>query len=169
MAGDVFVMLHNSKLNLTGFTLIEILMVVLLVGILTGIVISIVSPTKTQSIARDGIRKANLAKLASAVESYKQAEGKYPTDAESSDTVSVFRTVYVKNWPDGVDDKGVLDPAWNYFYYYIASTDKFAINVQNSGKTGWCFKYHPSWGVVKECKDSGAGGCGLLGANDTCN
>src|SRR3989338_6425313 len=159
----------DSNSNFSGFTLIEVLIVILLVGTLTVVVIAVVSPGKTQATARDGIRKANLAKLASAVEAYKQAEGKYPTNAESSDIASVFRTVYVKNWPDGVDDKGVLDPAWNYFYYYIASTDKLAVNVQNSGKTGWCFKYHPSWGVVKECKDSGAGGCGLLGANDTCN
>jgi len=153
------------KKSSSGFTLIEVLMVIALIGILAGVVISVINPTKTQSIARDGIRKENLAKLASAVEAYRQAEGKYPTNAQSSDIASVFRTVYVKNWPDGVNDKGILDPAWNYFYNYIASTDEFAVNVQESGKTGWCFKYYPRWGVVKECN----GSCGASAANGTCN
>ena len=162
-------MLHNSKSNPTGFTLIEILMVVLIIGALTGIVISIVNPTKTQSIARDGIRKANVAKLASAVEAYKQAEGKYPTKVQSTDPASVFRTVYVKNWPDGVDDKGNLDPTFDYFYNYIPSSEEeFIVNVKDSGKVGWCFKYHPSWGVVKECKESGANDCGSVAGNSNC-
>lgn len=158
-------MKKTSYSDFKGFTLIEILMVVLLIGILTGAVISVVNPTKTQSIARDGIRKANVAKLASAVESYRQAEGKYPTNAQSADTASVFRTFYIKNWPNGVDDKGILNSAWNYFYNYIASTDEFSVNVQESMKIGWCFKYHPSWGVVKECN----GSCGASAANSTCN
>lgn len=79
-----------------GFTLIELLVTISIIAVLSAI--GFATYQGIQSKARDGVRKNDLAKLATALELYLQKEGKYPlpqTGAESCsrDTTSFYSVI----------------------------------------------------------------------------
>lgn len=63
----------------TGFTLIEILIVISIIGVLTGI--SIFGLKGAREAGRDTRRKADLESIRSALEMYKADNGTYPAEA----------------------------------------------------------------------------------------
>jgi prepilin-type N-terminal cleavage/methylation domain-containing protein len=63
----------------TGFTLIEILLVVAIIAIMTALVMANLNDARKK--ARDTARKADLGNIAKALESYKILNGDYPTTA----------------------------------------------------------------------------------------
>ncbi|MBI4091368.1 prepilin-type N-terminal cleavage/methylation domain-containing protein [candidate division WWE3 bacterium] len=76
----------------SGFTLLELLIVITVVSILAGILLQIVNPTLMRNRARDGVRAGNVAKISQTVEAYNAAEGSYPVDQTALNT-------YIQNWP----------------------------------------------------------------------
>ena len=65
--------------SLTGFTLLEILLVVGIIAILASIVIVALNPTKQFSQVRNTQRKANLSELNKALYQYYIDNSRYPT------------------------------------------------------------------------------------------
>ncbi len=59
-----------------GFTLIELLVTISIISVLMGLML--VAFNGTKSVARDGRRKADLTSIGSALEMYRQDNGKYP-------------------------------------------------------------------------------------------
>lgn len=59
-----------------GFTLIELLVTISIISVLMGLML--VAFNGTKSTARDGRRKADLIAIGSALELYRQDNGKYP-------------------------------------------------------------------------------------------
>lgn len=152
-----------------GFTLIELLLVVGVIGVLAGVSISIINVSKQKTSARDSIRLANLEKLISGIESYGSAEGTYPSDTDTPDDHNFKNEIvaeepisfYLKQWPDGVNDDGVIDEV-NYGYKYgkdangnaallvPISKDKDQTNIPTT-----MYKYNSVWGKIQTCKWDG--------------
>ena len=63
----------------SGFTLVELLIVIVIIGILASIGLS--SFASAQAKSRDAKRKANLSQIASALELYYNDKGTYPADS----------------------------------------------------------------------------------------
>lgn len=138
----------DSLINKNGFTLIELLIVIVMIGSLAAVSISLLAPKSTVGRARDGVRLSSVKAIAESAESYKQLERVYPTFAQTQDSTSVYRTIYIKKWPDPISDSGAIDAVnWSY-RYAIVGTD-FVTFSPNSA--GGCFKYQSNWGKVRTC------------------
>ncbi|TSC93437.1 MAG: putative General secretion pathway protein GspG [Candidatus Berkelbacteria bacterium Licking1014_7] len=96
---------RNQKF-LTGFTLIELVVVVAIIGILSSI--AVISFKGQTAKARDAKRKADLATLQQALEGYYEVNGKYPT----CDNV-IEAWLYEGVSPNPPNDSNL---AWNSIY-----------------------------------------------------
>ncbi len=65
------------KKTTSGFTIVEILIVVMVIGVLVGI--AIVSYNGSRGKARDSIRRTDIANIVKALETYYSDNGTYPT------------------------------------------------------------------------------------------
>ncbi|MBI2018100.1 type II secretion system protein [Candidatus Daviesbacteria bacterium] len=106
-----------------GFTLIELLVAVSILAILSTI--GITAFQGTQSKARDTVRKNDLNVLATALEIYREQNGKYIVNSDgtnittcpsSSDTTSPFYTQIAAN----LSTPAPKDPKTGSFYCYIS-------------------------------------------------
>lgn len=150
--------------NRKAFTLIELLIVVSVIGILTTVLIGVISPRRAQGSARDGVRMANVEKLAQSIETYYAAEGKYPPlsemDNDNTPTtaqLSGLLTEYVKNWPDA------KQTYFEYGYYPNGAGDAFVLTVNSERGSSSCIKYSSTVSKVLQCKV-----CGVVSAH-TCS
>ena len=121
-----------------AFTLVELLIVITILGILAGVASLVINPVRQQNVARDGVAKTNLEKLASSVETYYAAEGSYPSNADFTNSSSLLRTTYIKSFPSG------------FTYAYLSSTD-FRISTSSLAESGRAFVYRASWGQIMNC------------------
>jgi prepilin-type N-terminal cleavage/methylation domain-containing protein len=92
----------SLKRKQSGFTIIELLIVIIVIGILATLVITTFSGI--QRNARNRTREADLNALHSQVEFYYGQNGKYPALAEMND--AAFREANLK----GLDDGALSDP-----------------------------------------------------------
>ncbi len=95
--------------NYSGFTVVEIIIVIVVIGILTGLVTN--SFGGLQDDARDSERKTDIQSLATDLENYYSDFGMYPTLANLQDS----------DWVDdnltGVDGDTLVDPRNNAYPY----------------------------------------------------
>lgn len=75
----------------TGFTIVELVVVIAVVGILATI--SIMSYSQTQRKARDTEREADISVIQSALETFYEKNGEYPGTTEMSDTTFLTSTL----------------------------------------------------------------------------
>jgi len=136
--------------NWRGFTLIELLVVISLIGILAGVTISILNPVKQRKIAEDGVRQSNLEKYALGIEAYANADGSYPVAPIAVDAQNVPTDVEVKTFISKVPNNEPTNPL-TYSYEVSADHLTFGVSVPKASDTAGCFKYHSSWGKIKEC------------------
>lgn len=115
---------------LTGFTLIEILVVVAIIGVLATIVI--INLVGAEATSRDGRRKADMKAITSALDIYYDQNNVYATDVSGFDTSkgqdavlgnitgSTWGTVGLKALETAYIDKLPIDPknTGDYFYLY---------------------------------------------------
>lgn len=92
----------SLKRKQSGFTIVELLIVIVVIGILAAIVIT--TFTGVQKKGRDADRKSDVNAIYSQVEVYFAQEGKYPSLTQLND--STFRTANLK----GLQDDALTDP-----------------------------------------------------------
>ena len=153
--------------NKHGFTLVELLIVISLVGILTGVTLSILNPKKQRRVAEDGVRQSNLQKYALGIEAYANSTAKYPTaivfDATTKiPTSPVDLATFVSKVPEDEPTLGT-----HYIYDFVAAAgvvpEYFAVIVYKTDSATSCYKYHSTWGKIRECS-----GANCTGANNGC-
>lgn len=115
----------------SGFTLIEIMVVVLILGLLAALVVpKIVGRTDEARVTK---AKADIKAIESALNLFKIDNGFYPTTAEGL-TALVQAPPRAKRWnPDGYLDKVPVDP-WSVEYIY--HSDGRQIIVASMGADG---------------------------------
>jgi len=85
----------------SGFTLLEILLVVAIIAVLAGIVILAINPTKQLWVSRDADRRASINTILSAVHQYSIDNSMNPATLTTTQT-EICRT-------DAVDCTGLID------------------------------------------------------------
>jgi general secretion pathway protein G len=115
----------------SGFTLIEIMVVVLILGLLAALVVpKIVGRTDEARVTK---AKADIKAIESALNLFKIDNGFYPTSAEGLAAL-VQAPPRAKRWnPDGYLDKVPVDP-WSVEYIY--QSDGRQIIVASMGADG---------------------------------
>jgi prepilin-type N-terminal cleavage/methylation domain-containing protein len=88
----------------SGFTIVELLIVIVVIGILAALVIT--TFTGIQQRARNTERETDIKALHGQVEAYYAQNGRYPTLANLND--SAWRTTNMK----GLDAEAIKDPKW---------------------------------------------------------
>lgn len=131
-----------------GFTLVELLVVVLVIGALAAVLLSIINPTASEGRGRDGVRLNTVKALAEGIESYRQIEGEYPLNGDPTNSASLLRTTYIKDWPKSIADDGSIDDI-NWSYVYAQGGSGFVLSSPNS--RGRCYKYQTDWNGMMDC------------------
>ena len=97
----------------SGFTIIELLIVIVVIGILAGLVLNVF--TGIQEQGRDAERKTDLEAVEGQLEAYAARNGYYPTEGNLADA----------SWVDtnlqGLDPDALLDPTSGTAYTYTAT------------------------------------------------
>jgi len=78
----------------SGFTLVELIIVMAIIGILSASVIGVINPVQQQKKASDSVRRADLAKISTALEQYYADHNAYPVgsgDIPSADISNYMR------------------------------------------------------------------------------
>ncbi len=102
----------------SGFTIIELLIVIVVIGILAGLVMNVF--TGIQADGRDAERKTDLEAMEGHLEAYAaKNNGVYPTSADVDD-VSADATFISTNF-DGLDTDAMIDPTSGDEYVYTAT------------------------------------------------
>lgn len=124
----------------SGFTIIELLIVIVVIGILATLVI--VSFTGIQQRARNTKRQTDINAIASHVEAYYANEGKYPTRANMND--ATFQSTNLKGLdpaaykdPSGTASTLAAAPAANVYAYQPTADDGSACDNSTTN----CTKY----------------------------
>ena len=97
----------------SGFTIIELLIVIVVIGILAGLVLNVF--TGIQEQGRDAERKTDLEATEGHLEAYAAKNGYYPTDANVADTTFVSANF------QGLDPDALLDPTSGTAYAYASA------------------------------------------------
>lgn len=100
-------MLRILRRKNTGFTLIEILIVMVLIGILAVALLSAINPVEQIKKARDNQRKSDAAELLNAYDRYYTTQGCYPWDT-ACDGTGTRDTATNPNFAAGGDDEPLV-------------------------------------------------------------
>jgi type II secretion system protein G len=103
-----FYKINFFKGKQSGFTLVELLLVIGIIGILSGAIVSIVNPVAQFEKARDSQRKNDLAQIQRALEGYHQDFGQYPAQCNSGLKHSV--RPYINDVLTCIEWGGTWDP-----------------------------------------------------------
>ena len=132
----------------SGFTLIELIVVLGMLGILYMLIISFIDPVTQLRKARDGARKSDLRQIQSALEMHRADIGAYPeqpavdvyrlnsTDCPTSNALTSGSITFINKIP--CDPKGTSISYNNGNYYYSKSGSTYTLGacLENSKDTG---------------------------------
>lgn len=109
----------SIKNRQSGFTIVELLIVIVVIGILAGLVVT--TFTGIQQKARNTERQTDIKAIHGQVEAYYAQNGKYPTRANLND--STWRSTNMK----GLDKEALRDPKDATANYTLAATPAASI------------------------------------------
>jgi general secretion pathway protein G len=103
----------NIRVMRTGFTLIELMVVVLIIAALAGMVLPRVIPRADE--ARREIARGEIGAITTALNIFRLDVGRYPTDEEGLDALQ--RSPGAPNWKGPYLERAPQDP-WKRKYVY---------------------------------------------------
>lgn len=110
--------LEQQHLKQSGFTLIEVMVVIVILGILAALIVPNVIGQGDK--ARVGTTKSVLSTTASALDLFKLDNARYPTTQEGLDAL-IHKPATAKTWPEGGYIKGGMPKdGWGADLQYIA-------------------------------------------------
>ena len=116
----------SFKKHQSGFTIVELLIVIVVIGILAGLVIT--TFTGIQQKARNTERQTDVKAIHGQVEAYYAQNGKYPTLANLND--STWRATNMK----GLDAEALKDPKGTaQTLVAAAAANSYSYDVQRTG------------------------------------
>lgn len=136
----------------SGFTIVELLIVVVVIAILAAI--TIVSFNGISAQANDAAVKSDLKNFGTAMQMYRSEQGEYPLNLSSVSGLKFTKNLY------GTDNQG-----YNLRYCRNADTDRYAFLVNL--KDGRYFKVTESGVISSNSATSGYGVCNLVGVSST--
>lgn len=89
--------MKNILKNKSGFTLIELIIVVSIIGILATSIISFLNPVEYQKVSRDSLRISNLNSISQALELYFADNKSYPTAPTGNDYTALTTALKIYN------------------------------------------------------------------------
>ncbi len=101
----------------SGFTLLEIMVVVAIIGLLAAVIVPNVIGQGEG--AKVDLTKANMGKIVQQLDLYKFNNGSYPTTEEGLNGL-VERPASARKWPDGGYLPKVPQDPWNNDYVYLS-------------------------------------------------
>jgi prepilin-type N-terminal cleavage/methylation domain-containing protein len=129
-------MLTSLRKRQSGFTIVELLIVIIIIGILATLVV--VQFTNQQKKARDTQRKTDIGAIETHLETYYASEGVYPTFVELSD--ADFRSANLK----GLKSEALVDPKEGAIKSGAPDADQYGYTALPSGCTDACENYEVS-------------------------
>lgn len=117
----------------TGFTLLEIMVVVAIIGLLAAVIVPNV--IGQGEAAKVDLTKANMGKIVQQLDLYKFNNGSYPTSEEGLNAL-VERPASARKWPDGGYLPKVPEDAWNNEYQYISPGVEGPFDLLSLGADG---------------------------------
>ena len=123
-------------LHQTGFTLLELLVVVVIIGLLAAYV----GPRYFAQMGKSerGVAKAQIEALARALDAYRVDMGRYPSDGEGLAALTERPAAKAERWSGPYLQKAVPKDPWGHAYVYQAPTgsDGDAFQLTSYGKDG---------------------------------
>lgn len=139
-------MISLKKRASSGFTIVELLIVIVVIGILAALVVT--TYNGIQKKARDTERKTDINALHGQIEAYEAENGKYPSLGEINEDASHvgWRSTYMKGLdpaalkdPNGTASTLATSPAANVYSYEV--TPVGCDNGDGGGTGGDCTAY----------------------------
>lgn len=123
----------KTKRAMSGFTLLEIMVVVAIIGLLAAVIVPNV--IGQGEAAKVDLTKANMGKIVQQLDLYKFNNGSYPTSEEGLNGL-VERPNSARKWPDGGYLPKVPLDAWNNDYVYISPGVEGPFDLLSMGSDG---------------------------------
>lgn len=108
----------------TGFTLVEIILVIAMIGISATLVVSLVDPVQQFRKSNDAKRKADLKQIQAALELFRADQGRYPdatTEFTCGDSLASVNATYLQKIPCDPRNTG------NFVYTYIDNITSYTL------------------------------------------
>ena len=123
----------KTKGAMSGFTLLEIMVVVAIIGLLAAVIVPNVIGQGEG--AKVDLTKANMGKIVQQLDLYKFNNGSYPSSEEGLNAL-VERPASARKWPDGGYPSSVPEDAWNNDYVYISPGVEGPFDLLSLGADG---------------------------------
>ncbi|BAP14237.1 MAG: type II secretion system protein GspG [Alcanivorax borkumensis] len=123
----------KAKKAMSGFTLLEIMVVVAIIGLLAAVIVPNV--IGQGEAAKVDLTKANMGKIVQQLDLYKFNNGSYPSTEEGLNGL-VERPSSARKWPDGGYLPKVPLDAWNNDYVYISPGVEGPFDLLSMGADG---------------------------------
>ncbi|MCG8393492.1 MAG: type II secretion system major pseudopilin GspG [Pseudomonadales bacterium] len=123
----------KTKGAMSGFTLLEIMVVVAIIGLLAAVIVPNV--IGQGEAAKVDLTKANMGKIVQQLDLYKFNNGSYPTSEEGLNAL-VERPESARKWPDGGYLSKVPQDAWNNDYVYLSPGVEGPFDLISMGADG---------------------------------